>query len=57
MKGEKSLFKGMEKYAKYENIYIFQLFSKIHSIILDKTGGGGSDMIYLKRKNLEKLLK
>ena len=55
MKGEKSLFKGMEKYAKYENIYIFQLFSKIHSIILD--GGGGSDMIYLKRKNLEKLLK
>ncbi len=56
MKGEKSLFKGMEKYAKYENIYIFQLFSKIHSIILDKTGGG-SDMIYLKRKNLEKLLK
>ena len=56
MKGEKSFFKGMEKYAKYENIYIFQLFSKIHSIILDKTGGG-SDMIYLKRKNLEKLLK
>ncbi len=45
----------MEKYAKYENIYIFQLFSKIHSIILDKMGGG--DMIYLKRKNLEKLFK